>query len=496
MANKQFIAEKQDIKLVSGASTVSKTITAAVGFDAIDEDLENELLIPRRPAWNASTSAEELKQNENEAYLRWRRRLAQLQERDDVILTPFEKNLDFWRQLWRVIERSDVLVQILDARNPLMFHCEDLDRYIKEVDNKKLPVTLLNKADYLNEEQRKIWLDYFHSLGKKCVFFSALQQQKISDEEDEQEQFVDDLDRLHFSDGLDQPLTYTQLIAYFKSYRDELNIKSDKPITIGLIGYPNVGKSSTINALLRVKKVSVSAMPGKTKHFQTIVLNDDVTICDCPGLVFPNFVSSKAEMIISGILPIDQMKNAMHPIELICEKIPAHVFQSLYGIIFPKSDSNAPDQADYKVSALELLSTYGYSRGFMTQRGLPDTSRAARYILKDFVVGRLLFCYAPPNVRQEEFHKFPLSAHSTGNEQPTDRKLLKMLEGNNLRLQDFDETFFHGQNSNAHIKGKTIADGDLKSRAEAIAAGEKPWKKHNNRNKREKLRRVYAHLDT
>lgn len=39
--------------------------------------------------------------------------------------------------------------------------------------------------------------------------------------------------------------------------------------TVGLVGYPNVGKSSTINSLLQSKKVSVSATPGKTKHFQT-----------------------------------------------------------------------------------------------------------------------------------------------------------------------------------------------------------------------------------
>lgn len=306
---------------------------------------------------------------------------------------------------------------------------------------------------------------------------------------------VEDLEKLSLSTGLDRPLTYTQLIAYFKSFRNALQTPSGKPITVGLIGYPNVGKSSTINALLRIKKVSVSAMPGKTKHFQTIVLDDEMIICDCPGLVFPNFVSSKAEMIINGILPIDQMKNAVHPIELIAERIPAHVFQSLYGLIFPKTESGSPEEAHRKVTALELLSTYGYSRGFMTQRGLPDTSRASRYILKHFVTGRLLFCYAPPNVPQLTFHKFELKTNTLATEQANDRKLLRMFEGNNLTCQDFDQDFFHGQSSSAHFKGKTTTLEDANNRAQAIAAGEKPWKKHNNRNKREKLRRVYAHLD-
>lgn len=43
-----------------------------------------------------------------------------------------------------------------------------------------------------------------------------------------------------------------------------------------MIGYPNVGKSSTINCLIGEKKVSVSATPGKTKHFQTIVIDNEV----------------------------------------------------------------------------------------------------------------------------------------------------------------------------------------------------------------------------
>lgn len=46
------------------------------------------------------------------------------------------------------------------------------------------------------------------------------------------------------------------------------------------------------------------------------------------------------------------------------------------------------------------------NRGFMTANGEPDNSRAARYILKDYVNGKLLYCYGPPNVDQEEFHKF------------------------------------------------------------------------------------------
>ena len=78
----------------------------------------------------------------------------------------------------------------------------------------------------------------------------------------------------------------------------------------------SAGKSSTINALLgattsnhAAKRVAVGATPGKTKHFQTLSLSDDLTLCDCPGLVFPSFVTTAEEMVLNGVLPIDQMRD-------------------------------------------------------------------------------------------------------------------------------------------------------------------------------------------
>lgn len=69
-------------------------------------------------------------------------------------MTPFERNLEVWRQLWRVIERSHLVVQIVDARNPLLFRSTDLEKYVKEVDPRKKNLLLVNKADLLTTWQR------------------------------------------------------------------------------------------------------------------------------------------------------------------------------------------------------------------------------------------------------------------------------------------------------------------------------------------------------
>jgi large subunit GTPase 1 len=78
--------------------------------------------LPRKPKWSTQMSAEDIDRNETAAFMSWRRSLADAEESSSGFrLTPFEKNLDVWRQLWRAIERSDILIQIVDARDPL-FH--------------------------------------------------------------------------------------------------------------------------------------------------------------------------------------------------------------------------------------------------------------------------------------------------------------------------------------------------------------------------------------
>ncbi len=144
------------------------------------------------------------------------------------------------------------------------------------------------------------------------------------------------------------------------------------------------------------KKVSVSATPGKTKHFQTLKLSEEVVLCDCPGLVFPNFASTKAELVCNGILPIDQLREYTGPGGLVASRIPQAFLENVYGmkiVARPIEEGGTGTP-----TAGEVLRAYAKARGFNTQgaSSIPDQSRAARYILKDYVTGKLLYCHPPP----------------------------------------------------------------------------------------------------
>lgn len=464
------------------------------------ENSRGELRVPRRPQWTRSMTRLQLEKQERESFLDWRRNLARLAEDSTLLLTPFERNVELWRQLWRVLERSHLVVQIVDARNPLGFRSEDLETYVREVGSdptdeeitvpgkgKRKSLLLINKSDLLTIEQRRMWADYFEKHGIQYVFFSAanaaaLQEQedrqarraageemppkaedKVNDredgdeeEEDEEEDedededpaiekhqeeetetapeaqveeddndsdyetedetdsVTDQLQRTTISepsepeDPRTRVLTVTELEDLFirsapdlKDFATERDPNPTK-LMVGLVGYPNVGKSSTINALLGAKKVSVSATPGKTKHFQTLNYSDDVTLCDCPGLVFPQFANTQADMICDGVLPIDQMREYSAPVDLLCRRIPRAILEGTYGIRIDVKEIE--DGGTGVVGWEDFLSAYAIARGMTRSSfGMPDTSRASRYVLKDYVNAKLLYARAPPGIDADEY---------------------------------------------------------------------------------------------
>jgi large subunit GTPase 1 len=455
----------------------------------------SRLTVPRRPKWDEHTTPHQLDTQERESLLDWRRGLAELQENDDLLMTPFERNIEVWRQLWRVIERSDLVVQIVDARNPLLFRSADLEGYVKEVNSAKKNLLLVNKADMMTEGQRAAWADYFESKGINYKFFSAhlakemlegrdaedeleerpheqmmnrdvpekvlvenvedLNLKEIEEGEEEgdgeEEESEDDSseedDESEDSDHNPQPsssdrtriLTVDELESLFIE-NSPTDLADNRKTTIGLVGYPNVGKSSTINALIGAKKVSVSSTPGKTKHFQTIHLSDRVILCDCPGLVFPNFATTKAELVASGILPIDQLREFTGPTGLVAQRIPQAFLENVYGI---KINTRPLEEGGTGVpTASELLRAYARARGFATTgQGQPDESRAARYVLKDYVNGKLLYCHPPPHEPEIDGTEFNAPLYDFAH-LPAKRQawLIEHTSNDNASVADTDST--------------------------------------------------------
>lgn len=519
LANKDFQSEREQFLDIDAAATeyvpTGQTSTAIIHGDGRASSSSGpdrqftfkELSVPRRPRWTPGvTTPEELDAMEIESFLEWRRALAQHEERIAALafaqsrhnaavsraggmigasVTPYEKNLQVWRQLWRVLERSSVVVQIVDARNPLFYLSDDLRLYAEE-ELGKPTLVLVNKSDYLTEAQRRRWSEYLTGRGVDHLFFSAQQEQRkideeiarakkgeepwkdrgqgeevvVSDGDDESDSRDDENDDGGASPnsagadgmegdggmppsggltptpqepdepvqpdpigegvslGVDRPLTRERLLnaldAFAESHGCVPDPKYDDRIQYGMVGFPNVGKSSVINVLVAssrslhgVARAAVASQPGKTKHFQTLLLPDreDMMLCDCPGLVFPSFVSSAADMVAAGVYPIAQMRDHWPVVELICKRVPRDVLNAHYGIKLPEPSKQELREMGWTSKALppptaeELLGTYCVARSILAAAsGVPDYQRASRVVVKDYGDGRLLYCHAPPRL--------------------------------------------------------------------------------------------------
>jgi large subunit GTPase 1 len=261
--------------------------------------------------------------------------------------------------------------------------------------------------------RREKWAEYFRAHDILFIFWSAKAATAVLEGKKLGSSQADNMARANNPDtkiyGRDELLARLQSEAEAivdmrrnsDSSSENASVSSSSShVVVGFVGYPNVGKSSTINALVGQKKTGVTSTPGKTKHFQTLIISERLTLCDCPGLVFPSFSSSRYEMITCGVLPIDRMTEHRECVQVVANRVPRHVIEEVYKISLPKPKSY--ESQTRPPLASELLRTYCASRGQSTSSGLPDETRASRQILKDYIDGKLPHYAMPPDVSDVE----------------------------------------------------------------------------------------------
>lgn len=115
------------------------------------------------------------------------------------------------------------------------------------------------------------------------------------------------------------------LLNLLKNYSRSEDTK--KQITVGIVGFPNVGKSSIINSLKRGKVVGVSSTPGYTKGLQEIHLDRNIKLIDCPGVVFS---SDPSELVLHNVIRTEEVKDPIEIVAAICKKVAKEVMVEAY----------------------------------------------------------------------------------------------------------------------------------------------------------------------
>ncbi|TIA88459.1 hypothetical protein E3P99_02582 [Wallemia hederae] len=293
----------------------------------------------------------------------------------------------YMRELKRVMDLSDVILMVLDARDPQSCRSATIEREIRrrEGEGKKL-VFVLNKIDLVPKENVEAWLQFLRVQYPTVAFKASTQQQRtnLSQKRGGGGSSGASSSDCYGADGL---------VNLLKNYTRNANLKTS--IVCGIIGFPNVGKSSVVNSLKRSKACGVGATPGFTKVAQEVVLDKNIKILDSPGVVFAdddsqeaaqdqqNVRRRQAETTLRNVVKVENVDDVQPSIELILERCtPTHLMQ-LYEI------------PEYN-SVTDFLVKIALLRGRLGKGGVPDLVGAGRQVLRDYTTGRIPYYTQPP----------------------------------------------------------------------------------------------------
>eukprot|EP01018_Ginkgo_biloba_P018537 Gb_01485 [translate_table: standard] len=277
--------------------------------------------------------------------------------RDLVRHTMFEKGQSkrIWGELYKVVDSSDVVVQVLDARDPQGTRCHHLEKHLRESCKHKHLILLLNKCDLVPAWATKGWLRILSREYPTLAFHASITNS--------------------FGKG--------SLLSLLRQFA---RMKNDKQaISVGFIGYPNVGKSSIINTLRTKNVCKVAPIPGETKVWQYITLTKRIFLIDCPGVVYHNH-DSETDIVLKGVVRVANLQDATEHIGEVLRRVKRDYLKRAYKL------HDWTDDIDFLNQLCKLS-------GKLLKGGEPDLMTAAKMVLHDWQRGRIPFFVPPPEIK-------------------------------------------------------------------------------------------------
>ncbi|KAJ2998750.1 Guanine nucleotide-binding protein-like 3 [Globomyces sp. JEL0801] len=267
----------------------------------------------------------------------------------------------YYREFKKVVEQADVILEILDARDPIGCRTKEVEEMILNAGADKKIILILNKIDLVPRDVVEQWLKHLRN-EYPCIAFKASTQSQRSN-----------LGQSNVSASLatdallsgSESVGADNLIKLLKNYCRNVNIKT--AITVGVVGFPNL------------------TLKGVTKVAQTIHLDKNINLLDCPGIVFSQSSRKEdaAQVLLRNCVKVELLDDPISPVDLILSRCSIEQLENLYQI------KNFNDTNSFLVQ-------YAQARGKLLKGGVPDIENAARSIIQDWNQGRIPFYTVPP----------------------------------------------------------------------------------------------------
>ena len=257
------------------------------------------------------------------------------------------------RMMQENIKLIDLVIELVDARIPMSSRNPEID----ELGKNKARLILLNKSDLAEERLTEAWAEYFKGKGYSVM--------KVNSRK---------------GGGVKSIYGIIQEACKEKIERDRKRGILNRPVRAMVVGIPNVGKSTFINALAGKACTKTGNKPGVTKGKQWIRLNKNVELLDTPGILWPKF---EDQLVGLRLALIGSIKDEILNVEELAMELSGFLTQKYPGILASKY---AIEESEDKY---ECLKSIAKSRHCLLKGNELDTEKAARLLLDDFRNGRI-----------------------------------------------------------------------------------------------------------
>jgi len=257
------------------------------------------------------------------------------------------------RMMQEDIKLIDLVIELVDARIPMSSRNPDID----ELGKNKARLVLLNKSDLAEEKQNDAWVNYFKEKGFSVV--------KVNSKK---------------GGGIKSIQGVIQEACKEKIERDRKRGIINRPVRAMVVGIPNVGKSTFINALAGKACAKTGNKPGVTKGKQWIRLNKNVELLDTPGILWPKFEDQTVGLRLAFI---GSIKDEILNIEELSVELIKFLKNYYMGVLSEKYDIMENDDP------YQCLADIAKSRHCLLRGNELDTTKAATLLIDDFRSGRL-----------------------------------------------------------------------------------------------------------
>lgn len=284
--------------------------------------------------------------------------------KDDMFAKGQSKRI--WGELYKVLDCSDVVLQIVDARNVPGTRCYHVERHIKQHASHKHLITIINKCDLVPAWCTRKWVAELSKEFPTLAFHAA---------------------------SNNKPFGKGALITLLRQF-GKLHANK-RQISVGIIGYPNTGKSSVINTLTSSRACVTAPVPGQTKVWQYVALTNRIHLIDSPGIVYDGEEHSDEDTVLKGVVRAERLRSPQDFVPAILEKVQTKHINKHYGINY-EGFVPSGDRSQDAEEAARFLRLVALKQGKLLAGGEGDVNSVAKIVINDFQRGKLPYFIAPP----------------------------------------------------------------------------------------------------